>query len=180
MSPLGSAHTATAVAAMLIGGLVLLTAKGTARHRWLGWAYVTSMVLLNVSALFIYRLFGRFGPFHAGAVFSLLTVVLGAFAAVQVRRYRAEHRAADRARALDRHYMWMTWSYVGLLAAAVSEVATRVPILRPRAGHGVLFGVTVAVVSLVVFVLGARVIRGRKSALLARHGIATAFAADRT
>lgn len=77
---LGWTHTAAAVASLVAGAAVLLTRKGTRRHRQLGWAYVVSMLLLNATALLIYRLVGRIGFFHAGAVFSLVTVVVGTVA----------------------------------------------------------------------------------------------------
>src|SRR5687767_4870288 len=73
------------------------------------------MAVLNISALMIYRLFGGFGPFHAFAVVSLVTVGLGV--ATAVRRRDADW--------VERHYMWVTYSYVGLLAAAASEISTR-------------------------------------------------------
>src|SRR5688572_32746545 len=118
MISLGWTHTIAALAALVAGVAVLLTRKGTRRHRQLGWTYVVSMLLLNGTALLIYRLFGRFGPFHVGAVCSLVTVVAGTAAALGARRARARGNAMERARALERHYEWMTWSYVGLVAAA--------------------------------------------------------------
>ena len=169
MISLGWIHTVAALGALAAGAAVLLTRKGTRRHRQLGWTYVVSMILLNLTALLIYRLFGRFGPFHVGAVFSLVTVVAGTAAALGARRARVRRNAEARARSLERHYQWMTWSYVGLIAAAVSEIATRVPALRPRQGPGLVFGITVAVATLLVIVVGARLIRGRRTALLAPH-----------
>ena len=169
MISLGWTHTGAALTALAAGAAVLLTRKGTRRHRQLGWAYVVSMLLLNGTALLIYRLFGRVGPFHVGAVFSLVTVVAGTVAALGARRARAGRDAVARARALERHYQWMTWSYVGLAAAAVSELATRMPALRPRPGQGLAFGLTVAAATLLVIGVGARLIRGRRSALLAAY-----------
>ena len=170
MITLGWTHTIAATTALVAGAAVLSTRKGTRLHRQLGWAYVVSMLLLNATALMIYRLFGRFGPFHVGAVFSFVTVVAGTGAALGARRARARRDAVGRARALERHYQWMTWSYVGLAAAAVSEIATRVPALRPRPGQGMMvFGMTVAVATLLVVAVGARLIRRRRSALLAPY-----------
>lgn len=169
MTLLGWTHTGAALLAMASGAAVLLTRKGTTRHRQLGWVYAVSMLALNGTALFIYRLFGGVGPFHVFAVLSLVTVLLGVVAATQARRYRRARRGADRARAVERHYAWMTWSYVGLLAAAVSEVATRVPALRPGPGQGLAFGLTVAVATVVVVAIGARLIRGRRARLLAPY-----------
>jgi uncharacterized membrane protein len=170
MISLGLTHTIAATTALVAGAAVLMARKGTRRHRQLGWAYVASMLLLNATALMIYRLFGRFGPFHVGAVFSFATVVAGTVAALGARRARARGDAVGRARALERHYQWMTWSYVGLAAAAVSEIATRMPALRPRPGQGMAFGITVAVATLLVVAVGARLIRRRRSALLAPYG----------
>lgn len=167
MISLGMIHTVAAVGALVAGAAVLLTRKGTRRHRQLGWTYVVSMLLLNATALMIYRLFGRFGPFHAGAIFSFVTVVAGTAAALGARRARTSRDTVARARAMERHYQWMTWSYVGLAAAAVSEIATRMPALRPRPGQGMAFGITVAVATIVVVAVGALLIRRRRSTLLA-------------
>jgi uncharacterized membrane protein len=177
MPHLGWTHSVAAVAALVAGAAVLLTRKGTRRHRQLGWAYVVSMLLLNVTALLIYRLFGRFGPFHVGAVFSFVTVVAGTAAALGARRARARHDTVARARALERHYQLMTWSYVGLAAAAVSEIATRMPTLRPRPDQVLAFGVTVAVATILVVGIGAQLIRRRRSALLAPYWPAAGRAA---
>lgn len=117
MNVLGWLHTACALVALGSGAAVLLRRKGTRVHRRMGWIYVASMLALNGTALMIYRLFGGFGPFHAAAIASLVTVVAGIVPAVRRRP----------ASWLDHHYRWMTWSYVGLWAAAVSEVATRTP-----------------------------------------------------
>ncbi|HEX2210295.1 MAG TPA: DUF2306 domain-containing protein [Longimicrobium sp.] len=120
MNVLGWFHTTCALAALGSGAVVLLRRKGTRVHRRTGWVYVCSMLALNGSALMIYRLFGGFGPFHVAAVLSLATVVAGTVPAVRRRP----------ANWVEHHYAWMTWSYVGLCAAAVSEVATRTPGFR--------------------------------------------------
>jgi uncharacterized membrane protein len=128
---------------------VLLRRKGTRSHRRLGWTYVASMLALNGTALMIYRLFGGFGPFHAAAIASLVTVVAGAVSA-----YRRKPASW-----LERHYAWMTWSYVGLWAAAVAEVGTRVP--------GFRFWWAVMVGTFAVLGVGAILIRRNRAAVLA-------------
>ena len=172
MTTLGWAHTATAVVALASGAAVLVAAKGTMRHRQLGWIYAASMLGLNGTALFIYRLFGGFGPFHAFAIVSLVGVLCGTASGIMVRRHRRARELDARARAIEYHYAWMTWSYVGLVAAALSEVATRLPIFRPQPGTGIGFGIGVALATLLVVVIGARLIRTRRAQLLApyRHG----------
>lgn len=169
MTTLGLTHTASAVLALASGAAVLLTAKGTTRHRMLGWTYVGSMVVLDLTALFIFRLFGGFGPFHAFAVVSVVTVAAGAIAARRARRHRRQRDAVARSRAVEQHFAWMTWSYVGLAAATVSEIATRVPALRPRPGQGVAFAVTVAIATVLVVAAGARLIRRHRLSVLAPY-----------
>ena len=132
---LGLAHLLIAVAALLIGALVLFARKGTRRHRWLGRAYLASMLALNFSALLIYEVFGGFGVFHWLALFSLATV-LGGYQAVW-RKFPGWKVP---------HANFMVGSYVGLVAAAVAEVTSRVP--------GWPFGATVFISSAVVVVAG--------------------------
>ena len=142
MSPLGLFHSAVATVALISGAMVLSMTKGTARHRQIGWVYVASMIALNVSALMIYRLFGRFGPFHIAAVFSLASLVSALIPTI--RRPKGW---------LQRHYYGMSWSYVGLLAAAASEFITRVP--ATVFWWGVL-GATAAVVVIGGSIIGIR------------------------
>lgn len=150
MSTLGWFHTAAAVAALVAGAAVLLRGKGTRSHRRLGWTYVAAMIALNVTALAIYRLTGSFGPFHLAAVLSLASVAAGVIPAV---------RRTPAATWVERHYWWMTYSYLGLIAAAVAEVVTRVP--------GIDFWWTVVIASLAVFAVGAPIIRRRARITLA-------------
>ncbi len=148
MGLLGWIHTSLAVAALTAGAAVVLNRKGTLTHRRLGWIYVGSMVGMNATALLIYRLFGGVGPFHVAALVSLATLAGGV---VPVLRRRPGW--------VRRHYWWMTYSYVGLLAAAASEVATRLP--------AVTFWWAVLLASASVFVAGAVLIARRADTVLA-------------
>jgi uncharacterized membrane protein len=87
-------------------------------HRLVGFLYATTMLGVNGSALLIYNLTGEFGPFHVLALFSLGTVLVGVVYAL-VRTPKGAW--------LIFHAYWMSWSYVGLLAAAASEALTRIP-----------------------------------------------------
>ena len=111
-------HIGTAISALIFGLCVLFTRKGTRLHKQFGYAYFFNMLGLNLSALFIYRLTGHFGPFHGAALASLLTLLAG-FAAAYLR--------LPEGRWLTLHYEFMSWSYVGLVAAGVSEATTRIP-----------------------------------------------------
>jgi uncharacterized membrane protein len=133
LDPLGLIHTLLGIAALLLGLAVLLRRKGTRVHRRTGQAYVLSMILLNATALMIYDLYGRFGPFHVASAISLATVGAG-FVPVYLRRPPSSW--------MQLHATFMCWSYVGLLAAFVSEVAVRVP--------GVGFGSAVIVATVLV------------------------------
>lgn len=146
-------HIATAVIAIVTGLFVLLRAKGTRRHRRFGYVYVISMVTLNLSSFFIFKLTGEFSPFHVAAFLSLATVIAG-FLPVY-RRRPAEGW-------LELHLQFMAWSYIGLLAAAASEIAVRVP-RSP-------FWWAVIASSAVIIMAGALILAHNRPRLLARYG----------
>jgi uncharacterized membrane protein len=129
-----------ALAAMLFGAAVIFIRKGTRKHRWMGRSYVAMMLGLNGTALLNYELYGRFGPFHWMVLASLATVVAG---------FVPTLRKAPGW--IYRHAYFMAWSYIGLMAAAVAEVASRVP--------GWSFGPSVFISSVVVIVVGVWVMR---------------------
>ena len=149
MDWLGQAHFYTAILAMTTGAVVVFRRKGTRFHRWCGRTYLFSMLALNITALSIYDLWGYFGPFHVAAVISLVTVLMG-FTAVWRRKPDRGWRVA--------HAYLMSWSYVGLLAAAVSESSTRYLNFD--------FGWSVAIATFVVVLIGAMVINRRLPVLL--------------
>lgn len=156
---LGQFHLATALVSLAAGAVVLLQRKGTRQHRRIGWVYVVAMISLNVSALLIYRLTGTFGPFHVAAFISLATLIAGVSAA-----WRRKRGDRDWVR---RHYEFMSWSYVGLVAAAVAEVATRVSAIQVIAGGPTAaFWTAVGVASIGVFVFGGTIIRRREKSVL--------------
>ena len=153
MPTIGQVHFAAALVALAAGGWVVARPKGTARHRRIGWLYAASMLTLNATALLIYRLTGAFGAFHAAAFVSLATLVAGIVPAWRRRPAGAW---------LERHYFFMAYSYLGLVAAAVAETATRVPAVRASAGGPTAaFWGAVAIASAGVFVLGSWAIRRR-------------------
>lgn len=138
---LGQIHLLSALIALTCGAGVLLRKKGTTSHRGLGYAYISAMLALNATALGIYRLFHRWGPFHWLALASLATIGLGVFAA---RHRRAGWRV--------RHARFMAGSYIGLVAAAASEIAVRVPLGLPRTGRN--FALLVFGASLLILGVG--------------------------
>jgi len=113
-SSIGAAHLAAAVAALVLGTIVIGAAKATPFHRMIGAGYVAAMVIVNLSALAIYRLTGHFEAFHALALLNLAVLGRGVAAAL-IRRPGW----------LSIHYQFMAWSYVGLLAATGAEIVIR-------------------------------------------------------
>jgi uncharacterized membrane protein len=137
---LGLVHLLTALAAMFFGAAVIFNRKGTRKHRWMGRSYVAMMLALNVTALLNYELYGQFGPFHWMVLASLATVVAG---------FVPTWRKAPGW--IYRHAYFMAWSYIGLMAAAFAEVASRIP--------GWSFGPSVIISSVIVIVAGVWMMR---------------------
>jgi uncharacterized membrane protein len=137
---LGLVHLLTALAAMFFGAAVIFNRKGTRKHRWMGRSYVAMMLALNVTALLNYELYGQFGPFHWMVLASLATIVAG-----WVPTWRKAPGW------IYRHAYFMAWSYIGLIAAAFAEVASRIP--------GWSFGPSVIISSVIVIVAGVWMMR---------------------
>jgi hypothetical protein len=114
------------------------------------------MVVVNTTALCIYHLTGRFNLFHALAVASLVMLAAGLAQVVPRRRPRLW---------LWRHYQYMAWSYVGLLAATNNEAFVRVPPLA-RLTAATVPALPLLVTAALVVVCGV-VIVGRQNAVLA-------------
>lgn len=112
----GVIHLFSSLASVLLGTLVLISKKGTRSHKLSGYSYVFSMLVLNGTALSIYHLFGTWGPFHYAALLSLATLMMGFLPAFfRVKNWMQWHVAG------------MYYSVIGLYAALVSEVVTRIP-----------------------------------------------------
>jgi uncharacterized membrane protein len=156
-STLGLAHTIVATLALIFGTLVLLRPKGTTFHRKIGYGYLVSMVLVNLSAFGIFHLFGRFGIFHVLAIVSLVNLTLG-----MIPIFRRSPQS------IAYHMYWMYYSVLGLYAAFISEIAVRVV---PAIGMtwNVFFAI-VGIGSTLVFVIGTLIIR-RKAARWLKLGL---------
>ena len=114
---IGLIHLIISIIAMITGIFVLLTTKGTIKHKQIGYVYVVSMLLVNVTAFMIYRLFGGFGIFHFFAIVSLLTLIAGMYPILSRKGKNY----------IFRHFNYMYWSVVGLYCAFCAEVLTRIP-----------------------------------------------------
>ncbi len=112
---LGTVHVVFAIVALIIGAAVAFRPKDDRRHRLLGYFYAISLFSVNVSALSVYEEAVGMGPFHILAVISLVTLISG-FIPAFLRR--------PVSRWLILHAYFMSWSYVGLVAAGVAQIAT--------------------------------------------------------
>ncbi|MBK1795248.1 DUF2306 domain-containing protein [Devosia sp. WQ 349] len=117
-------HVIAAIAAFLLGALVLWRRKGTRLHKALGKVWVVLMLVVATSSLFIHegRLFGPFSPIH---ILTLVTYIgIGqALWAIKVQRDVVAHRAG------------MQGTYIGALLLAGAFT-----FLPGRRMHAVLFG----------------------------------------
>jgi uncharacterized membrane protein len=116
--PVAYLHVISAVLALAFGVGIFTTRRGTPSHRRLGYGYIASMAVMNSAALSLYARTGEFGPFHLAALISLATLAAGALPVI-VRRPRRGW--------LPVHWEFMSWSFVGLVAAAIAEAAFRIP-----------------------------------------------------
>ena len=117
-------HALAAIAAVVLGGAQLSSAKGTARHRVLGWVWVGLMAFVAGSSFFIseLKLWGAFSPIHLLSIWTLFSLVMAIYHARQGN--------------IRQHKTWMVLLYI--LALVVTGLFTLWP---GRVMHGVLFGV---------------------------------------
>lgn len=137
MNWLGTAHIGVAVVAILLGVLVFARPKGTRQHRLYGRLYLAGMIFVNLFALSIHDdSKGALGPFHYLAILSLLTIAAGAFTAFKARSAKSW--------ALP-HAYFMAWSFAGLLAAALGQLAVTlsVNVMGTMVTALVLFGLVI-------------------------------------
>lgn len=112
-SGVGLFHTICAILAIIFGTLVLVNKKGTKKHKRLGLVYITNMLLLNTTAFGIYN-FGKFSMFHAFAILSLGSIIMGI---IPIIRRKGNW--------FKRHFYLMSWSVVGLYCAFWAEIGVR-------------------------------------------------------
>lgn len=131
VSIIGWLHTLAATFAILVGGALILGAKGTARHKFLGRTYFYTMIAANALSLGVYHFdIARFVPFTAGpgvfglfhweSVFTLTFLLLGFTAASRQRRAFWAYA----------HPVAMLVTYYMLIGGLVNELFVRVAVIR--------------------------------------------------
>jgi uncharacterized membrane protein len=116
-------HALVALLKVLVGGVQLISGKGAARHRTLGWTWVALIAYVAASSFFIseIKLWGAFSPIHLLSGWTVASLVMATYSA---------HRGNIR-----RHKAWMMLLYV--LALLVTGIFTLWP---GRVMNEVLFG----------------------------------------
>jgi uncharacterized membrane protein len=119
----GAIHSMLATGCIVVGLIQLLRRKRGPGHRARGYAFVYAMLVADGAALLVFQFTGKFNILHAGAIVNLLCVSAAAIPVLRTPRP---------ANWKNLHYYWMSWSYVGLIAAAATELVVRTVHLGTR------------------------------------------------
>ncbi len=137
ISVLGWIHSAACMVALIAAPFVFALRKGTRRHRTLGYWYVGSMVIANVTALGLFAPIEglpAFNMFHWMAIATLLFIGLGVWAARNQRAWLGAYG----------HPVMMVLSFYMLAGGAVNEAFSRIGALREAAMAGSPWAHTIA------------------------------------
>ena len=138
-------HLFTAIAALFTGALVLVLPKGTRLHKRIGYVFALALVLLNVSAAFMYNLTGSFNFLHVFIIISMASLIYGMVPAI--RRKSSTW--------LRHHISGMTGAALGVWAAGFAEFTVRVlpGVLSPSYIIGVAIGIGVVFFFLIGYLI---------------------------
>lgn len=109
-------HITASIVGLITSTIVLLAAKGTDFHRKTGYVFAIAMLIINISALMMYKLTGKFNFLHIFAIISLASLVRGMIPAI--RRSSKNW--------LRTHITGMVGAALGVWAAGIAELITRV------------------------------------------------------
>ena len=152
----GAIHAVLAMGCIVIGLIQLLRPKRGSGHRARGYAFVYAMLVADGTALLVFQFTGKFNILHAGAIVNLLCVTAAVIPVLRTPRPQNWKNL---------HYYWMSWSYVGLIAAAATEIVVRTVHLETR---GQAWAVTAAMSALVTTIGYILINRYRPAESLAR------------
>jgi len=116
-SPQGLIHFISSVIGLIIGLYLLIVKKGTSSHKLLGKIFGFSLVVVNISALFIYDFNdGKIGPFHYLIPVSLFFLLYGWIPMLQKKKTP---------KTINKHIIGMIGASLGLWAAGATEYYMR-------------------------------------------------------
>jgi uncharacterized membrane protein len=137
----GAIHTTLAAAAIILGIIQFLRRKGDSVHRAAGYAYVYALLIGDGAAMLVYQFTGKLNILHFGVITNLVCIAIGMWPVLHNPRRPGWRKT---------HYYWISWSYVGVLAAAATELVVRT---APLGGRGQTW-VATAIVTLGVTLAG--------------------------
>ena len=133
----GWVHTILSTVGIVVGAEQLIRTRRDRLHRRLGYVYVSAMLIADGAILSVYRFNGHFNVFHVGAIVNIVMIALAMKPMLATQRPRQWR---------IKHYLFIAWSYVGLLAAALTEFVIRT---QPMGGGGATIIATVLASTLV-------------------------------
>ena len=158
----GAIHTMLAMFGIMVGLAQLLRPKRGPGHRARGYAFVYAMLVADGTAMLVFQFTGRFNILHIGAIANLACIV---FAVIPVLRSPPPPNWKNQ------HYYWISWSYVGLLAAAATELVVRTGHLATRGQAWTVTAVTSALVTVIGYILIERYRPAAESQAVPSHEI---------
>lgn len=144
MTSVGALHTVLAMSGIVVGLTQLLRPKSGPTHRARGYAFVYAMLVADGAAMLIFQFTGRFNILHVGALANLACIILAIVPMLRSPRplnWRLQH------------YYFMSWSYIGLLSAAATELVVRTSHLATREQAWTVTAATSALVTAIGYVL---------------------------
>lgn len=128
-------HVITAIVALFTAATVLFAPKGTRFHQRMGYVFAVSLLLVNITAAFMYNLTGKVNFLHVFIILSFLSLSSGMWAAM---RRKSKNW-------LTRHIAGMNGAALGVWAAGFAELTVRVlPYFLSKAqviGVAISFGI---------------------------------------
>lgn len=116
-SPIGGVHFISSITGLATGAYILLTTKGTKRHNTMGYIFAISLLLVNISALFIYDFNnGSISVFHYLIPVSLFFLGYGIYPMLKNKR---------KLNSPNKHIIGMNGASLGLWAAGATEYFVR-------------------------------------------------------
>jgi len=113
----GGIHVVFSIIGLITGGYILLARKGTGKHKKIGYVFSIALLIVNISALFIYDFNdGKISVFHFLIPVSLFFMIYGMYPMIIKSRKKNK---------LVRHIIGMNGAAIGLWAAGATEYFVR-------------------------------------------------------
>lgn len=113
----GSMHFISSIIGLIAGAYLLIAKKGTKIHKIIGRIFGYSVLIVNISALFIYDFNnGNISPFHFLIPVSLFFLIFGWLPMLISKKTK---------NTINRHIIGMTGASLGLWAAGATEYFVR-------------------------------------------------------